>query len=127
MSDSWTKRFEKVVVLLQADRYAPKRPTKPFERLWYWGTLVYFAGVLVVLYAYSRSEWGWNMPERLPLAAFAPFLGSFGLLAIYTGEVRFRQNVYVRSKTPVAYWAWVSVELFIGVGLFLVGIGDIGY
>ena len=126
MSDPSPKRFEKFVAWSQAARSAPARPTKPFERLWLWGNVVYL-GVLIALYAYSSSAWDWNMPEgRLRFAALALFPSSVGLFSMYTGEVTFKGYVCVRSMSPVAFWVWIAVTFFISISLFLVSIGVIG-
>ena len=100
-------------------------PTKPFKRLWEYATVVYFVGFLIALYVYTSGDWGWDMPPRLPVAAIALVPVSFGLLAIYTGEVSIRFTVY-RSKNPIIYWLGVAMILFFGISMFLVGIGVIG-
>ena len=99
---------------------------KPFERLWQFATVAYFAAVLIALYVYSRGDWSWHMPPHLPLALLAPALFSLGLLAIYTGEVSIKGSRFYRSQDPIMYWVCVALTFFFGMVMFLYGIGAIG-
>ncbi len=98
--------------------------TKPFARLWSYVTLVYLVGVVITV-LYSR-DWGWDVPLGLAFAALAiPFV-SFGLLAIYTGEVWMRGAFY-RSMNPILYWFGVTMYFLFGIILFLSAIIPIGH
>ncbi len=101
-------------------------PPKRFTGSWVVATIVYFAGAVIALYVYSKGDWGWNMPPVLLPAVFAPIFVSLGLLAVYTGEFRLRGGTFHRSKNPIWYWACVAMILFLGIGMFLYGIGVIG-
>jgi len=111
---------------LDAESGMSDSPYKPFERLWQYATVIYFAGVLIALYVYTSGDWDWKMPVHLPVAALALVFVSFGLLAIYTGKVWMRGGAFLRSKNPIMYWVCVATILFFGIFLFLAGIGVIG-
>ena len=100
-------------------------PPKRFTGSWIVATIVYLAGAVVALYVYSKGDWGWNMPA-LPAALLAPIFVFLGLLAIYTNEVQLKGATLNRSKNPIGYWACVAMMLFLGIGMFLYGIGVIG-
>jgi hypothetical protein len=112
--------------ILDSESEASDSPAKPLTRRWRIATIVYFAAMVLALYVYSRGNWGWDMPPRLPLAAFAPILISLGLLAVYAGEFQLRGGVFYRRRNPIWYWACVGTMLVVGLLLFLAGIGAIG-
>ena len=102
-------------------------PQKRFTRSWVVATIVYFAGAVIALYVYSKGDWGWDMPlVFLPAVFLAPIFVSLGLLAIYTNEFQLRGGTFYRSKNPIWYWVCVAMMLFLGIGMFLYGIGVIG-
>lgn len=98
--------------------------TKPFARLWGTVTFVYLVGVMITS-GYWR-DWGWAEPLVLAFAALAMAFVSFGLLAIYTGEVWIKGAVY-RSKNPHFYWVGVTMYLLSAIFLVLSTIIPIGY
>ncbi len=102
-------------------------PAKPFTRRWIIATIVYFAGAVIALYVYSKGDGGWDMPLVLPPFVFlAPIFVSLGLLAIYTDEFQIKNSTFYRSKSPILFWVCVAMMLFLGIGMFLYGIGVIG-
>lgn len=102
-------------------------PTKPFARLWGYVTFVYLAAVVITIYVYSRADWGWGVPPSLAFAALALAFVSFGLLAIYAGEVSIRGGTFYRSRNPILYWFCVTMIFFIGIILFLPALIPIGH
>jgi len=80
--------------------------------------------VAIVFYLESRGYW-WVMPPRALLAAVAPMFLSFGLRALYTGDVSIKNFTFRRSKNPIMYWVEVAVLLSLGIVLLLGGIGVI--
>jgi hypothetical protein len=105
-------------------RLVSASPTKPFKRLWLIATFGYMV-VLIALYVYAGSDWGWHMqlPLPSPMAALAPVFVSFGLLAIYMGEAWVKGGPFYRSKDPIKYWAYVAMMLSLGIFMFLGSIG----
>ncbi len=67
------------------------------------------------------------MPLVLPPFVFlAPIFVSLGLLAIYTDEFQIKNSTFYRSKNPILFGGCVTMMLFLGIGMFLYGIGVIG-
>ncbi len=100
-------------------------PARPFVRLWDYATIAYFIGVLIALYLSTSRDWDW-LPPGLLLAALSLVFVSFGIRAIYTGEVSSKGGVYYRSRNPIMYWFLVAITFFFGIAAFLGGISVIG-
>ena len=83
-------------------------------RLWDYATVACFIGVLIALYLSASQDWDW-LPPHLLLAALSLVCASFGLRAIYTGEVWFKGLVFYRSRSPIMYWLSVAMIFSFGV------------
>jgi len=117
--------------ILDAEDEADGSPPKRFTGPWRVATIIYFAGAVIGLYAYSKSDWNWDMPLLSPLAVFSPVFISLGLLAIYTDEFQLGHGgggtfYFYRNRNPIKYWVCVATTLSAGALLFLAGIGVIG-
>ena len=102
-----------------------QRPARGSVRLWDYATVAYFIGVLIALYLSTSRDWDW-LPPRLLVAALSLVFVSFGIRAIYTGEVWGKGGVFYRSTNPIMYWLLVAILFSFGIVVFLGGIGVIG-
>src|SRR5687768_9231304 len=101
----------------ETDDETADRPPKPFARLWATATIAYMAAVAAVFYLDSRGVWGGVLSLRSLWVALSPVCLSFGLRAIYTGEVSIKNSTFYRDERPALYW--LEVTLLLGVGIAL--------
>ena len=79
------------------------------------------AGVAVIAALWAI---GWNHPRlacALMLSGFGVGWAWFIVRSIKTGSVMVRSGRYFRTKSPIAYWAWLGFFFLIGVYLLLGG------
>jgi hypothetical protein len=92
-----------------------------FVRLWDYATIGCFIGVLIALYFSASQDWDW-LPPHLLLAALSLVVLSYGLRAIYTGEVSVRGATFLRSRSPIMYWLATAIIFTVGIAMLLGGV-----
>ena len=91
-------------------------------RLWNYATVACGIGALIALYLSASQDWDW----RFSAAALSLTCFSWGLLAIYTGEVSVKGGTFQRSRSPIVYWFSVAMIFSFGIvlGLGVLGVGE---
>jgi hypothetical protein len=94
--------------------------TWPIERLWYYGTLCYCLAVCGVAWLAHVPRGA--MPPFIRLL-FAPAMLSFGVHAIYTGQIIGRWGTsFDKDVRPIAFWLSVLVYMIACIFLLVTGL-----
>jgi hypothetical protein len=93
------------------------------ERFWFYGTFLYCLAVAGVAGLSSAHDGGGGPMAPLIRVLFAPAMLSFGVLAIYAGELRARWGTRIaREGNPIAFWVMVGVYLALSCYLSFSGL-----
>lgn len=93
--------------------------------MWRSAAVVYLIMMTIVLFMYARRDEeldAWIFAQ----AGLAAIVVGFGVMPLFTGVVEWRDASYPRNTKPLRYWASIVVTVFLGLALFLLGLGVIG-